>query len=305
MTLIAIAALALVGLGVALGLRALLLPRIKVAERMGQVEVYGYVADAPTSGSGDREDPSGLAAIAARVGFALLQRYPERFDEDEIRQQLTAAGMYGMAPLVFLGARGLAAIGMPTAILALGTLGGAPVAMLLFGAIVAALLGWRVPTIVLERRAKSRLVQIDRDMPELVDLLIVSVEAGVGFNASMQLAGARATGPLGDELSLALQEQRMGLSTSESLEKMMGRVDTPSMRSFVRSILQGEQLGVSIGQILRNLASEMRKRRHAAAEERAQKAPIKMLFQLVFLIFPALFIVLLYPAMHEIGKAFG
>ena len=72
------------------------------------------------------------------------------------------------------------------------------------------------------------------------------------------------------------------------------------MRSFVRSILQGEQLGVSIGQILRNLAAEMRKRRRAAAEERAQKAPIKMLFPLVFLIFPSLFIVLLYPALHEI-----
>ena len=75
------------------------------------------------------------------------------------------------------------------------------------------------------------------------------------------------------------------------------------MRSFVRSILQGEQLGVSIGQIMRNLAGEMRKRRRAAAEERAQKAPIKMLFPLVFLIFPSLFIVLLYPALVQIGEA--
>jgi tight adherence protein C len=177
--------------------------------------------------------------------------------------------------------------------------------LMVMAAIIAALLGWRVPNITLERRAKSRLVQIDRDMPELVDLLIVTVEAGIGFSGSMQLAGARVTGPLGDELRLAMQEQRMGLSTGESLGNMMARVDTPSMRSFVRSILQGEQLGVSIGQILRNLAAEMRERRRTGAEERAQKAPIKLLFPLIFLIFPSLFIVLLYPAVHEISKAFG
>ena len=93
----------------------------------------------------------------------------------------------------------------------------------------------------------------------------------------------------------------MGLSTVEALSNMKARVESPSVRSFVRSILQGEQLGVSIGQILRNLASEMRKRRRATAEERAQKAPIKMLFPLVFLIFPSLFIVLLYPALSEIS----
>ena len=95
----------------------------------------------------------------------------------------------------------------------------------------------------------------------------------------------------------------MGLSTAESLSNMMARIDSPSMRSFVRSILQGEQLGVSIGQIMRNLAAEMRKRRRAAAEERAHKAPIKMLFPLVFLIFPSLFIVLLYPALVQIGES--
>jgi tight adherence protein C len=263
--------------------------------------VYGYVAS--TTRDADDEAPMGLAALAERVGGLLVRRYPERINEDEIRTQLTAAGMYGTTPLTFVGARALAAAGMGGFLLLLAVLGGGP--MLFFAALIAALLGWRVPNIVLERRGKERLVQIDRDMPELVDLLIVTVEAGVGFNASMQLAGGRMTGPLGDELRLSMQEQRMGLSTSESLSKMMKRVDTPSMRSFVRSILQGEQLGVSIGQILRNLASEMRKRRRAAAEERAQKAPIKLLFPLVFLIFPALFIVLLYPAVAEIMKVLG
>jgi tight adherence protein C len=97
----------------------------------------------------------------------------------------------------------------------------------------------------------------------------------------------------------------MGLSTNESLKNMLARAETPAMRSFVRSILQGEILGVSIGEIMRNLSTEMRKRRRAAAEERAQKAPIKILFPLIFLIFPAMFIILLGPAVFQFLEAFG
>ena len=97
----------------------------------------------------------------------------------------------------------------------------------------------------------------------------------------------------------------MGLSTNASLTNMLGRCETPSMRSFVRSILQGETLGVSIGTIMRNLAVETRKRRRQHAEERAQKAPIKMLFPLILLMFPSLFIVLLFPALYTFMKAFG
>ena len=133
--------------------------------------------------------------------------------------------------------------------------------------------------------------------------------AGLGLytavNAAMQLASGRIRGPLGDELRLTLQEQRLGLSTGAALANLMGRCDTPSMRSFVRSVSQGEALGVSIGAILRNLALETRKRRRAHAEERAQKAPVKILFPLVFLIFPPIFIVVLFPAAHNFTSAFG
>ena len=97
----------------------------------------------------------------------------------------------------------------------------------------------------------------------------------------------------------------MGLSMQEALLSMLNRVDTASMRSFVRSVVQGETLGVSIGQIMRDLAQEMRRRRRAEAQERAQKAPIKILFPLVLLIFPAMFVVLLGPVIFSIGKIFG
>jgi tight adherence protein C len=299
MTFIVLVALLLFGIACALALRGILLPRLEAAERVDQVQVYGYVAGGPTTQPRPAE---GLRSLARRVGVLLERRYPDRFDENEIRSNLTAAGVYDVEPLEFLGGRGIATVVLP--LLAGLLVASSGLLLLVLATAIAGLVGWRLPDVVLQRRAKARLVEIDRTMPELVDLLIVTVEAGVGFNASMQLAGARVEGPLGDELRLALQQQRMGLSTSESLANMMSRVDTPSMRSFVRSILQGEQLGVSIGQILRNLAGEMRKRRRAAAEERAQRAPIKMLFPLVFLIFPPLFIVLLFPAFYEFSQAF-
>jgi tight adherence protein C len=118
----------------------------------------------------------------------------------------------------------------------------------------------------------------------------------MGFSGSMQVAAERFSGPLGDELRLTLQEQAMGLPTDKAMANLLARADTDGMRSFVRSIRQGETLGVSIGQIMRNLAHEMRARRRSLAEQRAQKAPIKILFPLVALIFPAIFVVLLAPA---------
>jgi tight adherence protein C len=147
--------------------------------------------------------------------------------------------------------------------------------------------------------------RVEEDLPELIDLLVVTVEAGLGFNGSLRVAAERFHGPLRDELRLTLQEQRLGLPTSTALTNLLDRCETPSMRSFVRSVLQGENLGVSIGQIMRNLGVEMRKRRRQYAEERAQKAPVKMLFPLIFLLLPALFIVLLFPALYTFLQTFG
>ena len=127
----------------------------------------------------------------------------------------------------------------------------------------------------------------------------------MGFSGALQIASERFSGPLGDELRLTMQEQTMGLPTDQALANLVERADTEGMRSFVRSVRQGDALGVSIGQIMRNLAEEMRKRRRALAEERAQKAPIKILFPLVALIFPAIFVVLLVPAILAFVSTMG
>ena len=130
----------------------------------------------------------------------------------------------------------------------------------------------------------------------------MTLEAGLSFAQSLRLAATKIKEPLASEVRLTLQEQNMGLTLVEALENLLGRMNTPGIRMFARSVAQGETMGVSTGQIMRNLAVEMRKRQRAYAEERAQKAPVKVLFPILLLIMPSLFIVLLLPVMINIMK---
>jgi tight adherence protein C len=216
-----------------------------------------------------------------------------------------SAGMYRTQPRKFLGYRVISAVVAPAVWFWVAGTVGYPTPIAVLGLLLAFPVGWLAPMRFVRRRADKRLSTIDYDLPELIDLLVVTVEAGLGLSGSLQIASQRLTGPLGDEIRLVLQEQAMGLSTAEALHNMLARCDTPLMHAFVRAIVQGETLGVSIGQIMRELAVDMRLRRRQAAEERAQKAPTKILFPLVFLIFPAMFVVLLGPAVFAFIEAFG
>ena len=162
-----------------------------------------------------------------------------------------------------------------------------------------------MPMFVVDSRARKRREEIERGLPDLIDLLVVTLEAGLSFPQSLRLSAAKIREPLSSEVRLTLQEQNMGLTLVEALENLLARVDTPGVRMFSRSISQGETMGVSTGQIMRNLALELRKRQRAAVEERAQKAPVKILFPILFLIMPALFIVLLLPVMITVMKVLG
>ena len=115
----------------------------------------------------------------------------------------------------------------------------------------------------MQRKARKRIETLDRSLPDLIDLLCVMIEAGLSFPAAMRLAAEQFGPPLSDELRLTLQEQTMGLSIDEALAHMAERADTPAMKAFVRAMAQGEKMGISIGQIMRNLAHEMRHRRRA------------------------------------------
>jgi tight adherence protein C len=305
MIILLIVGIVLTGLAIASIARVTVWPRegVRSIDVPRSVEAYGFTRrerEEETSG-GVR---SKLDDIATKLGAAVGGRSDGRSDKI-IRKDLIAAGLYHVTPGRFLGYRVLCTFGFPILWLWLSASIGVKPAFIVVLTLIFAFVGWWLPARILQSRAVVRLAEIDYQLPELIDLLVVTIEAGLGFVGSLQMASTRLSGPLGQEIQLTLQEQSMGLSIQEALLHMLGRCDTPSMRSFVRSIVQGETLGVSIGQIMRDLAQEMRRRRRAFAQEKAQKAPIKILFPLVFLIFPAMFLILLGPALFLFFKAIG
>jgi tight adherence protein C len=289
--------LVFVAVCVTLVVRVVTAPRARAVERIGDIEAYGFGARQPLADAFAAE-AGGVSSLAGRIGDFVVRRFG-RVSEADLRAELMAAGLYTVSPRTLLGYRVLAAILLPALMLVIGSASGLSILL----ALVLVALGWMLPLVIVRRKARLRLHEIDRALPDLIDLLVLTIEAGLGFGASLRVAAERFSGPLSDELRLTLQEQTMGLAMRDALSHFLDRTDTPGVRTFVRSVVQGESLGVSTGQIMRNLSVDMRRRRRKMAEERAQKAPIKMLFPLVFLIFPAMFIVLLLPAIFQITDA--
>jgi tight adherence protein C len=156
-------------------------------------------------------------------------------------------------------------------------------------------LGFLTPDMFINSKVRDRQERVLAALPDALDLLAVSVEAGLGFDGAVAKLVEYMDGPLIDEFALTLNEMRIGESRTEALKRMAARVDVPELGSFIRAIAQADQLGTSIAGILRIQASDARTRRQFAAEERAMKAPIKMLIPTAVFIFPALFIVILGP----------
>jgi tight adherence protein C len=160
------------------------------------------------------------------------------------------------------------------------------------------------PDSILDRKVQDRQFEIRKKLPDVMDLLVISVEAGLGFEQAMDRTVSAVPGPLSEEFSRMLGEVRAGSTRADAMRALDARTNVPEIRSFVLAILQADTFGVSIGRVLRSQADEMRIKRRQLAQERAAKAPVKMLIPMVFCIFPALFVVVLGPAAMNIVDIF-
>lgn len=160
------------------------------------------------------------------------------------------------------------------------------------------------PMLLLNQKIATRKLSMQKDLPDILDLLTVSVEAGLGFDGALAKLAEKMKGALVEEFNRVLQEIRMGLSRREALSAMGRRCDVPDVSLFTTSLVQADQLGVSIGNVLRVQSASMRDKRRQRAEEKAMKAPIKMMLPLVLFIFPTIFIVLLGPAVIQVFTTF-
>jgi tight adherence protein C len=172
--------------------------------------------------------------------------------------------------------------------------------LLIWGGMTA--LGYFAPDLILHGRGQERQQRIGRQLPDVLDQLSISVEAGLGFEAALARIGYHGTGPLADELVRTMQDIQVGVARAAALRNLVARTDAPDLRHFVLAMIQAEQYGIPIADVLRAQAVEQRVKRRQRAEEHAMKIPVKIVFPLVLCILPTLFIVIIGPAIIQISR---
>jgi len=196
----------------------------------------------------------------------------------------------------FLGIRGLAGLVLGALTFSLMLLTEANVGQRLLFTVVMGVLGFFLPVLWLGSRIRARQDEIVKTLPDVLDLLCISVEAGLPFDGAMQRVAEKWDNELSRGFARLLNEMRVGKSRKDALRDLADRMDVPDVTSFVAALIQADQLGISIAKVLRIQSEQMRIKRRQRAEEKAQKAPVKMLFPMTFLIFPTILIVILGPA---------
>ena len=273
-------------------------------ERDGSIRraaTYGRMPEAGSAASSESLRDRALLPVKEKLARLVLRINP-KWTIEQVSMRLLSAGLgRRVSPTGFLAAKGMFLIGgVVFGIIVGGAVGGGMSAFMFILAIAGA--GFIGPDFYINTRIKSRREKIRAQLPDALDLLAVSVEAGLGFDGALQKLTEQMEGPLIEEFTLTLGEMRIGETRQDALKKFSERVDAPEVSAFVRSIIQADQFGISLGRILKVQAADTRLRRQQAAEEKAMKAPIKMLFPTVAFIFPAMFLVILGPAFLNLTK---
>jgi tight adherence protein C len=230
----------------------------------------------------------------------------EERKEAKIEQRLLQAGRpFGMSPVDYRIAQLTLLIALPGLSAFYGYLLKVGAASTVLFGLVGVLLAAAIPGYYLKLKTRARARLALRELPDVLDLLTVSLEAGLGFDAALSKLISKKDGVLAGEFRRCLEEIRLGRTRREALTGVKERLELDELKVLISSILQAEKLGIGMAQVLRIQSQEVREQRKQRAEEEAMKAPIKMLFPLVLFIFPSLFIVLLGPAVIQFMQAFA
>jgi tight adherence protein C len=243
--------------------------------------------------------------LAGRLAAVTMKLMPKT-NPDDVANRLLAAGLArSLAPQTYLAMKtGFAGLFIAFGLFLAATGAMPPLFGLMIG-LMGAAIGFIAPDFVINSRIRGRRDTMRSELPNCLDLLCVSVEAGLGFDQALVKLNERMEGPLVDEFALVLHEMRIGQSRSAALKNLSDRVEAPEVAQFARAIIQADQLGISLSRILRVQSQDMRLRRQLSAEEKAMKAPVKMLFPTVIFIFPSMFVVALGPAALNLMKTFS
>lgn len=245
-----------------------------------------------------------LKPLIKRWAVKIGSRSPAQAHEKTRILLAQAGNPSGLGPAEFLGLKVLLALalGGGTFILFTITKMSPPMNIVIPAALT--VFGYQLPGIWIKRQIKARKKEITKALPDAIDLLTISVESGLGFDPALMRVAEKWDNHLSREFARVLSEMRIGKAKREALREMTLRVGEDGLTAFVSAVIQADQLGVAITQVLRIQSEAMRVRRRQKAEELAQKAPIKMLFPMAFLIFPALYVVILGPSVPRIVDAF-
>ncbi|KQN95023.1 type II secretion system F family protein [Arthrobacter sp. Leaf69] len=265
-------------------------------DRAGLRNIQSNLGRSPNAGGSTLTANEQLAALTKK---AMPQGYAAWLDK-----QLAGAGRPKDWPLarVVMVKPMLALAGAMMGIFVVAS-GPTPPKVLLMVGITA--LAYFLPDILIRNYAQKRRQAIKLELPNVLDQMLISVQAGLGFESAMARAGQNGQGPLADELIRTLQDIQVGRSRKEAYLAMAQRVDVPDLRSFVRAVVQADTYGIAIAKVLESQAKDMRVKRRQRAEEHAMKMPVKMLFPLIFFILPTLFIVVLGPTVLSIIEVFA
>lgn len=277
--------------------------RWKVASRLEYIKEFG--------GDGEGIEPLNLPfkdrvvkPALRKLGELIESLTPTRL-QGSLKDKLIAAGYTTKTNMVnFLTIQGILVFCLPLVVMFLTSIVSSRLEKILLFGMLAFLVSLLLPSIVLTNKKIARQNQIRKSLPDALDLLVVSVEAGLSFDMALAKVTEKIKGVLSEEFAVALNEIRLGKVRKQALREMGERTGVDELISFVGAVVQADQLGVSIGNVLRIQADSMRTYRRQRIEELTAKAPVKMLFPLIFFIFPSMFVVILGPAIIHLIRIF-